>query len=298
MSFNMKITFGMIVLNGDQVLEETLASVYPYAHQILIAEGPVAYWRQQGYTTSTDGTNEILDSFPDPENKIKIVHSQYLEKDDQCNTYMQHLDPNSDYIWNLDCDEVFKSKDIETVIGLLETERYTSVGFKSLTFYGGFDNYLTGFEENAEFMRIRKVYPGSYWKTHRPPTIAHKINNPWPEKHLGYNYLNETYGVRMYHYSYVFPDQVFNKIKYYEEFLNKTHCIKDYFNQVYLPWVTGSDEQRKNIEQRYLGVHEWTPGSRGECYSAPFTLEHPEIIKSNLEQLKDKFNKQLMRYLP
>ena len=293
----MKITFGMIVLNGDQVLEEALSSVYPYAHQILIAEGPVSYWQQQGYTTSVDGTNEILDSFPDPDNKITIVHSKYLEKDDQCNTYMNYLKPDTDYIWNLDCDEVFNPEDIETIIKLLEAEKYTSVGFKSLTFYGGFDNYLTGFEENAEFMRIRKVYPGSYWKTHRPPTIAHKIDNPWPEKHLDCNYLAENYGVRMYHYSYVFPDQVFNKIKYYEEFLNKTHCIKDYFNQVYLPWVTGSSEQRRDIEEKYLGVHEWTPNSRGECYTAPFTSEHPEIIKSNIQQLKDKFNKQLTGYL-
>lgn len=293
----MKITFGMIVLNGDQVLQETLASVYPYAHQILIAEGPVTYWQQQGYTTSIDGTNEILDNFPDPENKIKIVHSQYAEKDDQCNTYMKHLDAASDYIWNLDCDEVFKPEDIETVIRLLKTEQYTSVGFKSLTFYGGFDNYLTGFEENAEFMRIRKVYPGSYWKTHRPPTIAHIVDSIIPEKHLDFNFLADNYGVRMYHYSYVFPDQVFNKIKYYEEFLNKSHCIKDYFNQVYLPWVTGSEEQRKNIEQKYLGVHEWTPNSRGPCYSAPFTSEHPEIIQNNLHQLKNKFNRQLTGYL-
>ena len=225
----MKITFGMIVLNGDQVLEEALSSVYPYAHQILIAEGPVSYWQQQGYTTSVDGTNEILDSFPDPDNKITIVHSKYLEKDDQCNTYMNYLKPDTDYIWNLDCDEVFKPEDIETIIKLLEAEKYTSVGFKSLTFYGGFDNYLTGFEENAEFMRIRKVYPGSYWKTHRPPTIAHKIDNPWPEKHLDCNYLAENYGVRMYHYSYVFPDQVFNKIKYYEEFLE--HIKASYKNQ-------------------------------------------------------------------
>ena len=122
----------MIVLNGDQVLEETLASVYPYAHQILIAEGPVGYWQQQGYTTSVDGTNEILENFPDPDNKIKIVHSQYLEKDDQCNAYMEFLDDETDYIWNLDCDEVFKPEDIEKVINLLETERYTSVGFKSV----------------------------------------------------------------------------------------------------------------------------------------------------------------------
>ncbi len=39
----MKITFGMIVFNGNYVLEEVLASVYPYAHQILIAEGPVQF---------------------------------------------------------------------------------------------------------------------------------------------------------------------------------------------------------------------------------------------------------------
>lgn len=292
----MKITFGMIVLNGDQVLEETLASVYPYAHQILIAEGPVSYWQQQGYTTSADGTNDILNSFPDPDNKIKIVHSQYTEKDDQCNAYMQFLDDETDYIWNLDCDEVFKPEDIETVISLLEKERYTSVGFKSITFYGGFDHYLSGFEEGAEFIRIRKVYPGSYWQTHRPPTIAHKIDNPWPEKHLNFNDLADNYGVRMYHYSYVFPDQVYNKIKYYKEYLSKENCIDNYFGRVYLPWVTGDEQQRQAIEQLYHGVHEFKPAYRGKCFTKEFTGEHPQVVKNNLDKLKEKFNNQLSNY--
>ena len=292
----MKITFGMIVLNGDQVLEETLASVYPYAHQILIAEGPVSYWQQQGYTTSADGTNDILNSFPDPDNKIKIVHSQYTEKDDQCNAYMQFLDDETDYIWNLDCDEVFKPEDIETVISLLEKERYTSVGFKSITFYGGFDHYLSGFEEGAEFIRIRKVYPGSYWQTHRPPTIAHKIDNPWPEKHLNFNDLADNYGVRMYHYSYVFPDQVYNKIKYYKEYLSKENCIDSYFGRVYLPWITGDEQQRQAIEQLYHGVHEFKPAYRGECFTKEFTGEHPQVVKNNLDKLKEKFNNQLSNY--
>ena len=292
----MKITFGMIVLNGDQVLEETLASVYPYAHQILIAEGPVSYWQQQGYTTSADGTNDILNSFPDPDNKIKIVHSQYTEKDDQCNAYMQFLDDETDYIWNLDCDEVFKPEDIETVISLLEKERYTSVGFKSITFYGGFDHYLSGFEEGAEFIRVRKVYPGSYWQTHRPPTIAHKIDNPWPEKHLNFNDLADNYDVRMYHYSYVFPDQVYNKIKYYKEYLSKENCIDNYFGQVYLPWITGDEQQRQTIEQRYRGVHEFKPAYRGECFTKEFTGEHPQVVKNNLDKLKEKFNNQLSNY--
>ena len=292
----MKITFGMIVLNGDQVLEETLASVYPYAHQILIAEGPVSYWQQQGYTTSADGTNDILNSFPDPDNKIKIVHSQYTEKDDQCNAYMQFLDDETDYIWNLDCDEVFKPEDIETVISLLEKERYTSVGFKSITFYGGFDHYLSGFEEGAEFIRIRKVYPGSYWQTHRPPTIAHKIDNPWPEKHLNFNDLADNYGVRMYHYSYVFPDQVYNKIKYYKEYLSKENCIDNYFGRVYLPWITGDEQLRQAIEQLYHGVHEFKPAYRGECFTKEFTGEHPQVVKNNLDKLKEKFNNQLSNY--
>ena len=292
----MKITFGMIVLNGNQVLEETLASVYPYAHQILIAEGPVKYWQQQGYTTSIDGTNEILENFPDPENKIKIVHSQYSEKDEQCNAYMEFLNDETDYIWNLDCDEVFKPEDIEKVINLLETERYTSVGFKSVTFYGGFDKCLGGFEEGAEFIRIRKVYPGSYWATHRPPTIAHKIDNPWPEKHLNFNELAEKHGVRMYHYSYVFPDQVFNKLKYYKEYLSGNNCIDNYFQEVYLPWILGDEEQKSKIEDRYHGVHEFKPSYRGACRTKKFEGEHPEIIKSNMQQLKDKFNEQVDKY--
>ena len=292
----MKITFGMIVLNGDQVLEETLASVYPYAHQILIAEGPVGYWQSQGYVTSMDGTNDILDNFPDPDKKIKIVHSQYLEKDDQCNAYMEFLDDETDYVWNLDCDEIFKPEDIETVINLLETEKYTSVGFKSLTFYGGFDRCLSGFEEGAEFMRVRKVYPGSYWQTHRPPTMAHKIDNPWPEKHLNFNELAEKHGVRMYHYSYVFPNQVFSKIKYYKEYLSKDNCIDDYFNKVYLPWVTGGPDTKIEIEKQYLGVHEFQPFYRGACYTRKFNGEHPEIIKVNMEKLKEKFDNQLSGY--
>ena len=67
----MKIAFGMIVFEGDYVLRECLEQVYPFATQILIAEGPVKYWQDRGKTTSGDFTNQILHSFPDPENKIK-----------------------------------------------------------------------------------------------------------------------------------------------------------------------------------------------------------------------------------
>ena len=78
----MKIAFGMIVFEGDYVLRECLECVYPYAEQILIAEGPVTFWQQQGKTTSEDKTNWILANFPDPDNKIKVIHGQFSEKDE------------------------------------------------------------------------------------------------------------------------------------------------------------------------------------------------------------------------
>ena len=79
----MRLTAAMIVLNGDHVLEESLKSIYDHVDEIVIAEGPVRYWQDRGLTTSTDRTNEILDNFEDPDRKIRIIHSQYEEKDQQ-----------------------------------------------------------------------------------------------------------------------------------------------------------------------------------------------------------------------
>ena len=133
----MKIAFGMIVFEGDYVLKECLDQVYPYAEQILISEGPVEYWQREGRTTSLDNTNKILDEFPDPLNKIKIIHGQFTEKDDQCKSYMQYINDDIDYIWNLDSDEVYKSEDIEKIIEVLKLENPTSVGVRSCTFMVG-----------------------------------------------------------------------------------------------------------------------------------------------------------------
>lgn len=289
----MKIAFGMIVLNGDYVLKQCLESIYPFANQILIAEGPVLYWQEQGLQTSNDLTNEILHSFPDPENKIKIHHGQYSEKDEQCNAYMQYLNQDNDYIWNVDSDETFKPEDIEALLRRVEAERITTVGFKSCTFFGGFDYKLTGFEERAEFIRIRKIYPGSYWATHRPPTIAHAAGvSAWPENHLNHD-QTAAMGIKMYHYSYVFPQQVKQKVAYYKAKISKDLCIDNYFENVWMPWVSGNEEKRKAVEEQYNGVHEFTPASRGDCRTEKFIGTHPEVILKDLDTLKLKFEQQL-----
>jgi hypothetical protein len=294
----MKIAFGMIVFEGDYVLKECLEQVYPFASQILISEGPVSYWQRQGKTTSTDNTNKILDEFPDPENKIKIVHGQFSEKDDQCQAYMKYINDDIDYIWNLDSDEVYSTNDLIKIIEFLKNESPTSVGIRSCSFYGGFDNYLTGFELNRDnFLRIFKFIKGSNWLTHRPPTIQYPENSNITMKHIDSETLFNTLGVQMYHYSYVFPDQVFKKVGYYKDSVSKNNCIDNYFYEIYLPWVLGDDNIKNNIELKYNGVHEFKPNVRGECFTSKFDGTHPLSIIENLEQLKLNFNTQLKKYV-
>lgn len=293
----MKIAFGMIVFEGDYVLKECLEQVYPFAEQILISEGPVSYWQRQGRTTSLDGTNEILDNFPDPDNKIKIIHGQFSEKDEQCRAYMNHIKDNIDYIWNLDSDEIYKTEDLKKIIKFLEEENPTSVGIRSCSFYGGFNHFLTGFELNRDnFLRIFKYTKGSTWLTHRPPTIKYPVESNIVKKHIDSDTLYYKLGVQMYHYSYVFPDQVFKKINYYKDSVSKQNCIDDYFEKVYLPWVKGNDIEKKVVEKKYMGVHEFKPQIRGDCYTQNFVYDHPESINKNMFFLLEKFKKQLKFY--
>jgi len=305
----MKVAFGIIVFNGNNTLEESLKVIYPYASQILIAEGPVAFWQRYGYTTSTDGTNEMIDSFPDPENKIKIVHSQYEEKLEQTNAYMEFLDDDIDYLWNLDSDQVFKPEDMDKIFGILRKSRrakldYTLATFSSLTFFGGFDRYITGFEERAKFPGIFRVYPGTRWGKHRYPSMEHK-QEFLPTKVLSSTVLANDYGIRMYHYGSVFAEHVYQKIKYYKEFVGKLDhgvidpkkdiIIDNYFGRLFLPWIRGSDIQRQKIEKKYNGVHEFKPEKRGASFTAKFKGKHPKVIQDNMDKLMDKFNEQLGR---
>ena len=97
----------------------------------------------------------------------------------------------------------------------------------------------------------------------------------------------------MYHYSYVFPDQVYKKVSYYKDSVSRQNCIDDYFNRVYLPWVNGDKDK---VENEFYGVHEFRPEIRGECFTKEFILDHPEAIYTSIDNLKYKFKQQLEKY--
>jgi len=294
----MKITYGLIVYNGDFTLRQLLTSIYPHAHAICISEGTVGYFKNKGITTSSDNTNKILEEFPDPLNKIKVVHGTWDEKDNMCKSWFEFVPTDTDYIWCQDSDEIFTDENIEKVKCFLNEYQPTSLGFKSDTFWGGFDRIISGFEREWNFKRILKYENGCQYRTHRQPTLS--LNgNDIVGKDINGNDLYAKTGVTMQHYSYVSGNQVKEKIEYYENaVIAKGQCIPNFFNDVWLKWVIGNDEVKKEIESKYGGCHEFKyPEARGEAYTIPFTGTHPKVIQDSMPELEHKFMEQLKMYL-
>lgn len=307
----MKLTFGIITLNADFFIRQVLESIYPFAHCIIVADGATEWWQKQGVFHSTDNTLDIIKSFPDPDKKIKLVSaSKCREKDELCRKWFEFVPADTDYVFCNDADEVHAPENIERLIRFLEKENPTSVGFKSDSFYGGFDRIIGGFEREHSFKRVLKYVHGCFYRTHRQPTLAVKplspgdVVTPYHKSPAGNdiegtditgNQLYNETGITMWHGSYVSPVGVRNKIMYYEgAVISPGKCIPHYFNDVWLNWVLGNDLQRSQIEHHYSGVHEFIPEARGESYTQSFAGIHPPAIIQSLHELKNKFQKELI----
>lgn len=280
----MKIAWVLICFNADYILEPCLRSVLPFG-KVYAAEGPVEFWQKRGYKTSTDRTNEILEHY-----KIPTVHGQWPEKTEESNAAIAQVPDDVDFIWVLDADEIWKAEDIKRILSILNDGNTDSMSFKAYSFYGGFDRYMTGFEENFEVHRIQRFYPGARFATHRPPTINAPDGKPWRFHRHTNHYETDMVGLRFYHYSYIFASQMEAKAQYYAEMGGN---IPDYFDRVYLPWVTGDSVEKYRIEEEFDGVHNWTPNRRGSCRTVMFDGEHPAEIQRVMPQLQRRLRMEL-----
>ncbi len=147
-----KVTFGLIVLNGEPFIRYNLRALYPFAHQIIVVEGasPGAAQAASASGHSTDGTQVELREFKaqeDPEHKMIIVtaedegHADGFwpgEKHEQSQAYAERA--TGDYLWQVDIDEFYKPEDMHTVLEMLgDDDSITALSFNQTTFWGGFD---------------------------------------------------------------------------------------------------------------------------------------------------------------
>jgi hypothetical protein len=219
-----KISFGIIVLNGEPFIKYNLRSLYPFAHEVIIVEGAVRDARsiatEDGH--SIDGTLDALYRFKDEDdyqNKIQIITSDgfWDEKDEMSKAYSTLA--TGDFLWQIDIDEFYKENDMKAIVKMLaDDSEISAVSFKTLFFWGGFDHLCDGWylrRGGETFHRIFRWGPGFQYIKHRPPTV---VDNSGTDLR-NYKYIDGSElannGIYMYHYSLVFPKQIKEKCEYY-----------------------------------------------------------------------------------
>ncbi len=219
-----RISFGIIVLNGEPFIRYCLRSLYPFAHQIIVVEGgseaASSVSTPDGH--SIDGTLNELSRFKkeeDPENKLEIVVKDgfWSEKDEQSAAYAARA--TGDYLWQVDIDEFYLAEDVRRILKKLsQNPEITAVSFKQITFWGGFDYYTDGWylRNGADiYHRLFKWGPGYRYLTHRPPTVIDDEGTDLRKRSwIKAEHLAKE-NIFLYHYSLAFPKQVKEKAEYY-----------------------------------------------------------------------------------
>jgi glycosyltransferase involved in cell wall biosynthesis len=270
-----RITFGIIVLNGEPFTRYCLRSLYPFAHEIIVVEGGHTDARSvctpDGH--SIDGTLETLHRFKreeDPENKVQIVTREgfWPKKDElgrdrtpQSRAYAERA--TGDYLWQVDIDEFYRPSDMEKIIQMLADDpSISAVSFKTFTFWGRPDYVADGWilrRGADEFHRLFKWGPGYRYVTHEPPTVVNEKSEDLRDIHWVRGKSLAARGISMYHYALLFPWQVRQKVKVYEhEKSRDTPEIVEWANRGY--FVLGSPYR---IHNNYL-YPSWLRRFRGE----------------------------------
>jgi hypothetical protein len=231
-SQNPRISFGIIVVNGEPFTPYCLRSIYPFAYEIIVVEGGDEGARN--VTTpdghSMDKTLDVLRKFKeeeDPENKIRIITRQghWPQKDElgrdrtpQSRAYAEVA--TGDYLWQVDIDEFYQPSDMKFIIELLSSDpTITAVSFLTHTFWGAPNYIIEGWifsRGAAEFHRLFKWGPGYKYVTHEPPTVVDDQGRDLRTLNWIRGERLVLNGVYMYHYSTLFPLQVKQKALLYQ----------------------------------------------------------------------------------
>lgn len=270
-----RVTFGIIVLNGEPFTRYCLRALYPFAHQIVVVEGAsqAAACLASAAGHSTDGTLDTLHAFAadeDPEGKLQIIVRDGLwsEKDEQSQAYAARA--TGDYLWQVDIDEFYHPEDMQAVLQMMTRKpQITAVSFRQITFWGGFDYVTDGWYLRGGagvYHRLFKWGPGYRYVAHRPPTVHDAHGSDLRSgKRIGAHHLARR-GIFLYHYSLLFPRQVMEKCQYYDR----------------ASWVN-RDEYSIWAEDNFLGLKD--PFRVHNVYDYPswldrFRGQHPPQIEA------------------
>ena len=251
-----RVSFLIIVFEGADYLRECLTQLYPHAWEILVAEGAVQLMADhKGYYRSQDGTSEILDTFPDPEKKIKIFKIENRPWKDKAE--MKHVllkASEGHLLWQVDHDEFYKHDDMDMVVQeFVDDASLDLIEVYTHHFWKDYSRYrMDGKWGQVKFTRIWRKRGQLTWTYHDCP---HRDGKPY----RGTNFKGKNIGRILYHYGYVREEEsVFDKI----EFMS----MRDV-------------ERNKAYHKEY---NEWLEGKGKDIRE--FDGEHPKAIQERLNE--------------
>jgi hypothetical protein len=282
-----RITFGIIVLNGEPFTRYNLRSLYQFAHQIIVVEGasPHAGAVASADGHSTDGTLDSLRRFraeEDPDDKVQILTAEQCghpsgfwpgEKDEQSRAFASRA--TGDWLWQVDIDEFYRPGDVRAVMQLLSRRpETTAVSFENRIFWGSTDVVVDGLYLRAgagEFHRLFRFGPGYSYVTHRPPTILDAGGRDLRTVAWVRGSELARQGIYLYHYAMLFPKQVREKCSYYARaFDARDRALPEWAEHVYFRL------------ERPFGVHHTSPRP---SWLERFRGEHPAEIRQMIEDI-------------
>ena len=162
----------------------------------------------------------------DPEGKLTVVTAEDDghpdgfwpgEKHEQSRAYARRA--TGDYLWQVDIDEFYLERDMEQVLDrLAATPTVDAMSFRQVTFWGGLGYVADGWylrRGAAEYHRLFRWGPGFEYATHRPPTVRDETGRDLRKGTWLDAATTAAWGVRLYHYSLLLPQQVIDKCDYY-----------------------------------------------------------------------------------
>jgi glycosyltransferase involved in cell wall biosynthesis len=228
-----RVTFGVIVLNGEPFTRYCLRALYPFAHEIIVVEGGHEDTRAVSTADghSTDGTLEVVRRFmaeEDPEHKVQLVTTDgfWVKQDErggnrthQSRAYAERA--TGDYLWQVDIDEFYRPEDMRLVLEMLAREPdITAVSFDVLHFWAGLDYRMDGWRWRREALTVHRLFkwrPGYTYVTHEPPIVHDEHGRSLRRLRWVDGHTMASRGVYMYHYPCLFPRQVREKAQIYRD---------------------------------------------------------------------------------
>jgi hypothetical protein len=264
-----RVSFGIIVLNGEPFIEHNLRSLYTFAHQIIVVEGAVhsaaANATPDGHSLdSTLATVRRFQATQDPEHKVQLITIDgfWEEKDAMSVAYADAA--TGDWLWQVDVDEFYMPEQMAAFLAdLAERPDVTGAAFDQITFWGSPDVVVDGWYLRCGaryYQRLFRWGPGYRYTTHRPPTVVDADGNDLTKGRFLSGPETRASGIRLLHYSLLFPRQVIEKERYYETAdWNPYSRLDAWVKQTYLglerPFAVHNVPGYPSWLERYRGAH-------------------------------------------